>query len=67
MESEYLGNLLTFGKIMIFPEKELSYTQNFTVTFELQSFLAFFQKLPENVHHSASFQSLIGLCSFTMA
>jgi hypothetical protein len=31
MEKEYLGNLLTFGNVMIFPGEELLYTQNSTL------------------------------------
>jgi hypothetical protein len=59
MGKEYLGNLLTFGKVMMFTEEEFSYTQNFTATLEFHSFLAFLRKPFENVHHPAFFQSLI--------
>jgi hypothetical protein len=50
MEREYLGNLLTFGKAMIFPEAELPSTQNFTLRFEFHCFLTVLRKPFENAH-----------------
>jgi hypothetical protein len=55
MEREYLGNLFTFGNVMIFPGEELPYTENFTVTFELHCFLAFLRKQFGNVHQPVLF------------
>jgi hypothetical protein len=41
MERESLGNLLTFGNLMIFPGEELPYPENFMATFEFHCFLTF--------------------------
>jgi hypothetical protein len=52
MERKYLDNLLVIGKVIIFSEEEIPYTQNFTVGLELHCFLAFLRKLFGNAHHS---------------
>jgi hypothetical protein len=58
MEREYLGNFLTFGKAMMFPEEELLYPQNFTVKLEFHCFLAVLRKPFENAHRPQTLFSL---------
>jgi hypothetical protein len=50
MEREYLSKLHTFGKVLIFSEEELPYTQNFTIMLEFHCFLAFLRKPFGNTH-----------------
>jgi hypothetical protein len=55
MEREYLENLHRLGNVMIFPEEELPYTQNFTVRLEFHCFLAFLRKPFWNSHQPVMF------------
>jgi hypothetical protein len=60
MERESLGNLLTFGSVLIFSVIELPYTQNFIVTLEFQCCLSFLRKPFRNANQT-SVQPVIGM------